>query len=98
MLLIWLVVYSAMLAFLVVSTKSIEFFLKFENLGFYLSLLCLTPMELYTGYSPITPEEVERKRQANRMKTLKEALGAVPFRYIFQEIIFPFLFWLYLIF
>jgi hypothetical protein len=97
-LLTWLLVYSATLIFLIVYTKSISFFLKFENLGFYLSLLCLTPMELYTGYSPITPEEVEQKRQANRMRKLKEAQGAVPFGYIFQEIIFPFFSWLYLIF
>lgn len=91
-------VYTAAIIFLFVYTRTFVFLLRFETLGMFLSLLCLAPMELNIGYSPITANEVERKRQANRTRTFKEALGAIPIQYIVQEIIFPLIFWLYLIF
>src|SRR6266571_1494156 len=93
-----LLVYTALIIFLIVSTKTIGFFFRFENLGLFLSLLCEVPLGLYVGYSPVTTNEVEQKRQANRMRKLKEARGAVPLQYIFQEIVFPILFWLFFIF
>ena len=68
------------------------------SIGLLVTLACLSPLVFYVGYSPITSQEVERKRQANRQRKLKEALGARPYGYIFQEIIFPVLFWLYFIF
>ncbi len=69
-----------------------------SSIGLLVTLACLSPLEFYVGYSPITSQEVERKRQANRQRKLKEALGARPYGYIFQEIIFPVIFWLYFIF
>jgi uncharacterized membrane protein YeiB len=69
-----------------------------SSIGLLISLACFSPLALYLGYSPITSQEVERKRQAKRQRKLKEALGARPYGYIFQEIIFPVIFWLYFIF
>lgn len=63
-----------------------------------LGLVAITYIGFYLGYTPITPQEVERERQINRTKTLREALGARPYGYIFQEIIFPVIIWLCLIF
>src|SRR5690348_15531166 len=95
MLLISLIVYTAMFIYFIITMKTARFLLNFEISGFYFSVLCLTPIELYSGFSSITEEEVEQKRQAHRMRKLREARGAVPFGYIFREIIFPVYFWLY---
>ena len=68
-----------------------------SSIGLLMTLACFSPLAFYSGYYPITSQEVERKRQANRQRKLKEALGAKPYGYMFQEIIFPIIFWLYLI-
>jgi len=68
-----------------------------SSIGLIVSLAILSPLEFYSGYYPISSQEVERKRQANRQRKLKEALGARPYGYISQEIIFPVISWLYLI-
>lgn len=67
-----------------------------EWIVFLLLLLCEVPLAFYRGYSPITSQEVEHKRQVNRQRTLKEARGARPYGYILQSIIFPLLGWLFL--
>lgn len=64
-------------------------------IGMYVSLAFLTPMSLYNGFARITAQEVEAKRRERRERTLREALGARPYGYIGQEIIFPVVFLLF---
>lgn len=68
-----------------------------SSMGLLITLACFSPLALYLGYSPITSQEVERKRQVNRQRMLKEALGARPYGYIFQSIVFPVFAWLFLL-
>ncbi len=101
--LIWLLCLLAviMIAWVLNGTLSIHYKSigsAISSIGLIVTLACLSPMEFYVGYSPITAQEVERKRQANRQRKLKEALGARPYGYIYQEIIFPITSWLYLTF
>jgi hypothetical protein len=58
-------------------------------------LAVLTPMSLYNGFARITAQEVEAKRREKRERTLREALGARPYGYIGQEVIFPVIFLLF---
>jgi hypothetical protein len=91
-------VYTAVIIFIIVSTSRFSFFFQFDNIGLYIGLLCCSALNLYVGYIPITTNEVEQKRQANRMRKLKEAHGAMPLGYIFQEVIFPIILGLIFIF
>lgn len=68
-----------------------------SSIGLVITLACFSPFSMYLGFSPITSQEVERKRQVTRQRMLKEALGARPYGYIFQSIVFPVLTWLFLL-
>src|SRR6266849_1049781 len=58
LLLFALVLYTTTIIFLVAYTGSSAFVWRFDNLGLFLTLLCGTPIELYSGYAPITSEEI----------------------------------------
>ena len=67
----------------------------FPAIGMLIVLFIGTPVGLYAGYSRITSQEVELKRQQNRAKAFRQAQGAKPYGYIFSQIILPIFLWLY---
>jgi len=95
MFLFWLLALCVTAFILYLTTGNIS--VHFDWVIFLLLLLCAIPLEFYIGYSPISSREVEQRRQQSRERTFKEARGAIPYELILQRIIFPILFWLYLI-
>jgi len=63
----------------------------------FLLFLSEVPFALYIGYAPISSPEIKQKRQRERERIFKQAQGARPYGYIFFSIIFPIIFWFYVI-
>jgi MFS family permease len=84
-------------AFVMVAVRLKTVWLGWNWIIFLALLVCEVPAALYSGYLPITAQEVARKRQQNRSRTFKQAQGRKPYGYIFLFIIFPSLLWLFTI-